>query len=252
MIEIFILSLIQGITEFLPVSSSSHLIIFSKFIDFSKQSLSIDLSLHIGSFIAVLVYFNKDIINFIKNKKLFFKIMIASIPVMASGYFLLKTNLIESLRNIEVIGWATIIFGILLFISDKFKINKSIKRDLNYKSALFIGLFQILSLIPGVSRMGITITASRFQNFNRYDASKISFLLSIPVLGVITIYGLNNLITSGDLSVSILDFFSIFLAFIFSIFTIKFFLQYVRKFNLNIFVGYRLVLGMILLSITYL
>tara|TARA_B100000886_G_C20390116_1_gene477861 strand:- start:61 stop:819 length:759 start_codon:yes stop_codon:yes gene_type:complete len=252
MIEIFILSLIQGITEFLPVSSSSHLIIFSKFIDFSEQSLSIDLSLHIGSFIAVLVYFNKDIINFIKNKKLFFKILIASIPVMASGYFLLKTNLIESLRNIEVIGWATIIFGILLFISDKFKINKSIKRDLNYKSALFIGLFQILSLIPGVSRMGITITASRFQNFNRYDASKISFLLSIPVLGVITIYGLNNLITSGDLSVSILDFFSIFLAFIFSIFTIKFFLQYVRKFNLNIFVGYRLVLGMILLSITYL
>ena len=251
MIEIFILSLIQGITEFLPVSSSSHLIIFSKFIDFSKQSLSIDLSLHIGSFIAVLVYFNKDIINFIKNKKLFFKIMIASIPVMASGYFLLKTNLIESLRNIEVIGWATIIFGILLFISDKFKINKSIKRDLNYKSALFIGLFQILSLIPGVSRMGITITASRFQNFNRYDASKISFLLSIPVLGVITIYGLNNLFTSGDLSVSILDFFSIFLAFIFSIFTIKFFLQYVRRFNLNIFVVYRLVLGIILLSITY-
>ena len=171
---------------------------------------------------------------------------------MGSGYFLLKTNLIESLRNIEVIGWATIIFGILLFISDKFKINKSIKRDLNYKSALFIGLFQILSLIPGVSRMGITITASRFQNFNRYDASKISFLLSIPVLGVITIYGLNNLLTSGDLSVSILDFFSIFLAFIFSIFTIKFFLQYVRRFNLNIFVGYRLVLGIILLSITYL
>ena len=170
---------------------------------------------------------------------------------MGSGYFLLKTNLIESLRNIEVIGWATIIFGILLFISDKFKINKSIKRDLNYKSALFIGLFQILSLIPGVSRMGITITASRFQNFNRYDASKISFLLSIPVLGVITIYGLNNLFTSGDLSVSILDFFSIFLAFIFSIFTIKFFLQYVRRFNLNIFVVYRLVLGIILLSITY-
>ncbi len=251
MIEIFILSLIQGITEFLPVSSSSHLIIFSKFIDFSKQSLSIDLSLHIGSFIAVLVYFKKDIINFVKNKKLFLKILIASIPVMGSGYFLLKTNLIESLRNIEVIGWATIIFGILLFISDKFKINKSIKRDLNYKSALFIGLFQILSLIPGVSRMGITITASRFQNFNRYDASKISFLLSIPVLGVITIYGLNNLFTSGDLSVSILDFFSIFLAFIFSIFTIKFFLRYVRRFNLNIFVVYRLVLGIILLSITY-
>ena len=127
MIEIFILSLIQGITEFLPVSSSSHLIIFSKFIDFSEQSLSIDLSLHIGSFIAVLVYFNKDIINFIKNKKLFFKILIASIPVMASGYFLLKTNLIESLRNIEVIGWATIILEFYFLLVINLKLTKVLK-----------------------------------------------------------------------------------------------------------------------------
>ena len=98
MIEIFLLSLIQGITEFLPISSSSHLIIFSKFMNFENQNLAIDVSLHIGSFMAVITYFYKDIINFIKNKDLFLKIMISSIPVMLIGFFLVQTNLIEKMQ----------------------------------------------------------------------------------------------------------------------------------------------------------
>ena len=104
MTDIFLLSLIQGITEFLPISSSSHLIIFSKYSNFENQSLTIDISLHIGSFLAVTTYFYKDIINLIKNRNLFFKILIASIPILIFGYFLVQTNLIDKLRNIEVIG----------------------------------------------------------------------------------------------------------------------------------------------------
>ena len=100
MIEIFILSLIQGITEFLPVSSSSHLILTSKFLDFQNQSLSLDVSLHIGSFIAVMIYFYKDVINFFENKILFFKILISSTPVMVIGFFLVETGAIEKIRNI--------------------------------------------------------------------------------------------------------------------------------------------------------
>ncbi len=119
MIEILILSLVQGITEFLPVSSSSHLILISKFINFENQGLSIDVSLHIGSFIAVLTYFNKDIFNFFENRKLLIKIIISSIPVILIGYILVQTNLIEELRNIKVIAWMTIIFGILLYLSDR-------------------------------------------------------------------------------------------------------------------------------------
>ena len=138
MIEIFLLSLIQGISEFLPISSSSHLIIFSEFTQFDKQSLTIDVSLHIGSFLAVTVYFYKDIIDFFYNKDLFLKVFLASLPVMFVGFFLVKYNLIEDLRNIKVIGWMTLIFGILLFISDKFKLKKSIDKNFDYKSAFFI------------------------------------------------------------------------------------------------------------------
>ena len=131
MTEIFLLSFIQGITEFLPVSSSSHLILFSEYSNFQEKSLSIDVSLHIGSFLAVLTYFFKDIMNFIKNRLLLFKILISSIPIMLIGYFLVETNLIENLRNIKVMR-TTLIFGILLHISDKYNIDKNIEKDFNF------------------------------------------------------------------------------------------------------------------------
>ena len=239
MIEIFILSSIQGVTEFLPISSSSHLILISNFINFQMQSLIIDVSLHIGSLIAVVTYFYKDVLEFFKNRQLFFKILISSVPVMIVGFFLVKTNLIEKIRSIEIIGWTTLIFGILLYISDKFKLEKNLSLDFNYKVALIIGLFQILSLIPGVSRSGITITAGRFLGFKRFDASKISFLLSIPTLGAVSVYGLSALMTENNFDVLSLNYLSIFFSFIFSYFTIKFFLKYIRKFSMNLFVFYR-------------
>ena len=252
MVEILLLSFIQGITEFLPVSSSSHLIIFSNYFNFENQSLAIDVSLHIGSFLAVLTYFRKDIINFIKNKDLFLKVIIASLPVMTFGFFLVQTNFIVKLRNIELIGWTTLIFGILLYVSDKYKLKKNIDVDFSYKSAIFIGLAQILSLVPGVSRSGITITAARLLKFKRFDAAKISFLLSIPTLGAVTLFGFKNLINSQDYFFSIFNYISIFLSFFFSFITIKYFLKYIKNFSLNVFVIYRIILGISLLSISYL
>ena len=148
MLEVLILSLIQGVTEFLPISSSSHLIIISEYLKFNEQNLSIDVSVHIGSFIAVITYFYKDIINFLYNKELFFKILVSSLPVIIFGIILIETNLIDALRNIKIIGMMTLIFGILLFISDKFKLNKNINNDFTFKTAIIIGLCQILSLIP--------------------------------------------------------------------------------------------------------
>ncbi len=252
MIEILFLSLIQGITEFLPISSSSHLIIFSEFSNFQEKDLSIDVSLHIGSFIAVVTYFHKDLKDFVKNKQLFFKIIVSSVPVMLAGYLLVKTNLIEELRNLKLIGWTTLLFGILLLISDKCKLINKLNKNLNYKSAIIIGVFQVLSLIPGVSRSGITITAARFLKFNRYDAAKISFLLSIPTLGAVSIYGIQNLIFEENIILSQFNILSIFLSFIFSLITIKFFLGYIKKFSLNIFIFYRLLIGFIILTISYL
>ena len=252
MIELLILSIVQGVTEFLPISSSSHLIIISDYINFQEQSLSIDVSLHIGSFLAVITYFHKDIFNFVENKELLVKILFSSIPVILIGYFLVQTNLIQELRNFKVIGWMTLIFGILLFISDRFKLQNNIEQNFNIKSAMVIGIFQILSLIPGVSRSGITISAARFLCFKRYDAAKISFLLSIPTLGAVSIFGLKNIIFSSNLNFSILNIASILLSFIFSFITIKYFLKYIKKFSLKLFVIYRIILGFVLLSFAYL
>jgi len=252
MLEVFILSLIQGVTEFLPISSSSHLILISEVMKFKEQSLSLDISFHIGSFIAVLTYFHKDIINFVENRKLFIKILISSIPVMFFGFVLLKTNMIEELRNIKTIGWMTLFFGILLLLSDKFSRKKNIQKDFTFKSAIIIGLFQIASLVPGVSRSGIAITAARLLQFERFDAAKISFLLSIPTLAAVSIYGLRNILVSDDINFSVLNIVSIFLSFIFSLITIKYFLKFLKKFSLFLFVAYRIILGVILLFFSYL
>ena len=252
MIEIIALSLIQGITEFLPISSSSHLIIVSEYLEFNNKNLEIDVSLHIGSFLAVVVFFRKDIFNFVQNKDLFLKILIGSLPVMIVGYFLVKFNFIDQIRNIKVIGWTTLIFGILLYLSDRSNIQKKINSNFTLKSAVLIGLLQILSLIPGVSRSGITITGARALKFNRYDSAKISFLLSIPTLAAVSIFGLNNLVKSESFSFSFLIIISIIFSFLFSFITIKYFLKYIKTFSLNIFVIYRVFLGIGLLVLAYL
>ena len=141
---------------------------------------------------------------------------------MIVGYLVVESNFIEKIRNIEVIAWTTILFGILLYISDKFELNKNIEKNLNFKSIFFIGLLQILSLVPGVSRSGIAITAARLLKFRRVDSAKISFLFSIPVLGVVSIFGLKyNFI--GNFNFAQLNLFSIIISFLFSLITIKFF-----------------------------
>ena len=252
MIEVLILSLIQGVTEFLPISSSSHLILFSKLTDFQNQSLSLDVSLHIGSFLAVITFFYNDLIKFLKNKDLFIKILISSLPVMILGFLLVQSNLISELRNIKVIGWMTLLFGVLLYISDKFNMHKNLESDFTYKSALMIGFFQMISLVPGVSRSGITITAARLLKFNRYDAAKISFLLSIPTLAVVSIFGIKDIVSAENMNISFLNLFSILLSFVFSLITIKYFLQYIKSFSLDIFVIYRVILGLVILAFAYL
>ena len=250
MIEILVLSVVQGITEFLPISSSSHLVIISNYFDLAYQSLLTDVSLHIGSFIAVMTFFKNDILDFIKNKKLFIKIILCSIPTMVIGYLLVLFDLIEHLRNVKVIGWMTLIFGVFLYITDKFNTNKEIDSDFTLKSVVIISIFQVLSLIPGVSRSGITISAARLLKFKRYDSVKISFLLSIPTLAAVSIYGISEIINSENIEFSLVQVGLIFLSFIISYMTIKFFLGYVKKFNLNLFVIYRIIIGCVLIILS--
>ena len=251
MFDLIWLSIIQGVTEFLPISSSAHLVLYSHFFNFNYDNLSLDISLHLGSLIAIIFYFRKEIVNFISNIKLLFFITLGSLPTLIAGFMLVKFNLIDNLRNIEIIGWTTLIFGIILYLSDLRAENKNIDNDLSLRSALFIGFFQILSLVPGVSRSGIIISASRILSFKRTEAARLSFLLSIPTLGAVSIYNVNKLILINNLSITIDNYSSIFLSMIFSFFSIKYLIKYLRRFSLFFFVVYRVILGIIIIAYVY-
>ena len=249
-IEIVILSLVQGVSEFLPISSSAQLIVVSTLYEFSSNSLIIDVGLHFGSLLAIIFFFRKDLINIKDNQKLLLLMVFGSIPLIIVGYLLYRTELIYVLRDIKIIAWSTLIFGIILYFADKSRFDKRISSNLNLKVILYIGLFQILALIPGVSRAGITITAARIFKFNRFDSSKISFLLSIPALLGASVLGLKDILNQS-FQFNYLVFLAIILSFLFSYFTVKFFLEYINKFSLSIFVIYRIIVAIILFIIIY-
>ena len=251
-IEILILSAIQGISEFIPVSSAAHFVLVSKYYAFINRSLLIDICLHLGSLMAIIFYFRKDLFNFIKNKNFLIKILIATIPIIPIGYILYQTELIDQLRNLKVIGWMSLIFGILLYVSDRTKITKKIDTAFNNKSAIFIGMFQILALIPGVSRSGITITSGRMLGFSRFDSAKISFFLSIPTLAAASLLGIYNIYKEESAELNFLAIIAVLFSFIFSYITISLFLKFIQKFSLNIFIIYRIVLSLFILAVVYL
>ena len=250
-VETLILSIIQGISEFIPVSSSAHLLIISRLSDFNVSNLQLDISLHLGSLLAIILFFRKELINIINNKSIFLLIILGSIPLVIVGYIFYSTNLIDQFRNLKVVAWTTLIFGILLYFSDKFELKNKISSELNIKSIIIIGLFQILAIIPGVSRSGIVITASRFLKFDRVESSKIAFYLSIPALAGASVLGVKDVI-DDQINFDAIFIFSTTASFLFSYFTIKYFLIYVKMFSLSFFVIYRIVLSIILFSIIYL
>jgi undecaprenyl-diphosphatase len=251
-IEILILAIIQGISEYLPVSSAAHLVLVSKYYVFTNQSLLIDICLHLGSLIAIIFYFRNDILNFIKNRDFLIKILIGTMPIIPVGYIMFQTGLINQLRNLEVIGWMSLIFGILLYVGDRSKITKKIDTQFTNKSAIIIGLFQVFALIPGVSRAGITITSGRLLGFNRFDSAKISFFLSIPTLAAASLLGIYNIYKEGSAELNFLAIIAVTFSFIFSYFTIVLFLNFIKKFSLNIFIIYRIILSLFILGIVYL
>ena len=249
-IEIIILSAIQGISEFLPVSSSAHLILISTLYEFKSSSLLIDISLHLGSLIAIIYFFKNELFDARKNKRLLSLIILGSIPLIIVGYIFYSTEIIYHLRNIEIIAWATLVFAIVLYISDKSRFDKKISSNLNFQSIIFIGIFQIFSLVPGVSRAGVTITAARILKFNRVDSSKISFLLSIPALVGASFLSFTDILEQ-TIEFNYLIVIAIISSFVFSFLTVKFFLIYINRFSMNAFVIYRILIALILFSIIY-
>ena len=258
-IQTILLAMIQGLTEFLPISSSAHLILLSEILGWNDQGLIFDISLHFGTLLAVIFYFKNDIYQMFSHSH--FKdistlinsplgvITIATLPIVIVGG-LFSGFIEENLRSPFVIALATVFFGVLLYLSDR-KAHLAIeKKVMTVGLGLIIGLSQILAVIPGTSRSGITITAARLFRFNRFDSSKISFLLAIPAIAGASVLQLKNAI-GQSFEFNYLILISITLSFLFSYFTIKFFLDYINKFSLNVFVIYRIIISVILFIIIY-
>ena len=255
---LIILSIIQGITEFLPISSSAHLILFPFFNENLYQGRSFDVCLHFGCLLAVLYYLKNDLIFYIrnfflnKNKSLsimFIKLMIiGTIPVIVFGTLITLVQF-DFGDAIILIGWTTLLFGILLGISDFKKIKK---KEINLKDAFLIGMFQALAVIPGVSRSGAVITAGRFLGYNRFNSSKFSLFLSIPVIISATVLEIVQLFINEEIFFTDEYLIGIIVTFLIALTTIKLFMNYIEKVSLNIFVIYRIFLGLLILYFVYL
>ena len=261
-LHIVVLAIVQGITEFLPVSSSGHLALVPIFTDWPDQGLIMDVAVHVGTLLAVLLYFWRDILfmamglwQFLRGRKdpgakLAGLIVLATIPVIIAGYFLNK-QYPGALRSLTVIGWTTFGFGILLFLADRFGMTLRRIEHLRASDALLIGLAQVLALIPGTSRSGITITVARLVGMERSDAARFSMLLSIPaILGAGTLQTV-QLIEQGNAQLTNAVFLAAGLAFIAAILSIAILMAWLKRSSFAPFVIYRVLLGGGLLAVAY-
>ena len=258
MFSIVLLSIIQGIAEFLPISSSAHLIIFRDIFLIGKDiitkdiNLTFDIALHFGTLLSILVYFHKDLFNFVKNRKLLWYIIVATIPGAFFG--LLLEDIIENIvrSNYILIIISLSIMGIIIYYVDKSKKQNRSLDDLSLKDSIIIGLFQVLALIPGFSRSGSTIVAARYLNISRVDASKYSFYLSIPiVLGAFLLKFIKTDIKIITMNLDILIT-GIIISFLIGLLCIRLLLGYVKNNDFKIFMWYRIALSIIVFLFLFL
>ena len=258
------IALIQGITEFLPISSSGHLILLPSLSKLPDQGLFIDVAVHLGTLLAVLTYFWQDTRKIVSGAydlstgnsasepaKLFKFLILVTIPVVIVGTIFKVTGLTEMLRTIEVIGWTMIIFGMFLYLADNFCPQTKNKLDFSRKDILVLGLWQSLALIPGTSRAGATITAGLLLGYRKKSAARISMLMAIPTIsaaGIFEIYEMwqkKNIIHINDALLAT------FFSFIFAFLALSFMMRLLNKINFTPYVIYRILLGFFLLGITY-
>jgi len=263
-LNIALLSILQGITEFLPVSSSGHLILFSKFTTFPDQGLEMDIAVHVGSVLAVMIYFSEELYKMFKGlvksyflpnfkdygNRIFYLICTATIPAVIAGLLFHKYGA-DLVRNTKLIGWTITGFAILLYIADKIGMTIRKVEHLTIADAVIIGAAQCIALIPGTSRSGITITAGRFLGLERREAAKFSMLLAIPTIigaGVLVAF---ELYQAGDLSNAIYAIDGATYSFISSIIVIYVMMWWLKSSTFLPFVIYRLALGIFLLLYSY-
>jgi undecaprenyl-diphosphatase len=263
--QIFIVAVLQGITEFLPISSSAHLILLPALTGMSDQGQTIDVAVHVGTLFAVMIYFRADIgpafaglPRLLRGRadtpgaRLALLLIVATLPVMACGLILKLTGLDDALRSVTVIGWATILFGLLLYWSDQRGHGAKTAGIWGMRDAIVLGLWQAVALIPGTSRSGITITGARFLGYGRQDAARISMLMSVPtiiasgvLLGAEVVLDTNMaLLRDGAIAAAF--------AFVAALIALTLMMRLLRSVSFTPYVIYRIALGLALLGMAYL
>lgn len=262
MMEVFqavVLGAVQGLTEFLPVSSSGHLIIFPALFGWSDQGLAFDALVHFGTFVALVWYFRKDLKRLTrdvfsgKKQAIDFVLRIGAATLPALVLALLLSDLVETyLRSTLVVTVSLIVWGVALFIADRYSGKQKQKLDqyeaVSWKQALVIGFAQPIALIPGTSRSGITITAGLFSGLSRKAAAQFSFFLAIPITGLAGLYGIWQSLSEQATNSALFHVSGFFSAALFGIFAIHLLLSYVKKQRYDIFVYYRLLLALFLIA----
>lgn len=264
-LEIIILSFIQGMTEFLPISSSGHLIIAPKLFGWHDQGLEMDVAVHMGTLLSVLVYFHRDLLQMLTQffqyilssgrgkrrdmsqfpqARLGLVIVLATIPAVICGFILKKMG-DDLFRHVWIVATTSIVFGIVLYIADRFSQRYSLA-DIGFGRGFLIGCAQAMALIPGTSRSGICISMARFLGVNRPDGTRFAFLLSIPAIlgaGVLTTL---DAVKNGQNVLTDVFCVAIVASFVFGIMAIHFMIRYVSRHGLGVFTVYRIILGVIL------
>lgn len=262
--HLILLSALQGLTEFLPISSSGHLILFSKFTTFPDQGIELDVAVHVGSIMAVTIYFWREIWEMLKGlwqsrflpkfnipgARLAWLIVIATIPAVIAGLSL-KAYGLENLRSAKLIGWTLVCYGLILYFADKYGKTARTTADLTIKDALLIGCAQCLALIPGTSRSGVTITASRCLGLQRREAAKFSMLLSIPTIAGAGLLMVLEMLKAENFDNMTYALHGIGYSFIASLSAIYIMMSWLKKWTFTPFVIYRLALGGYLLFESY-
>lgn len=260
--QIIVLAIVQGITEFLPISSSGHLILVPALTGWPDQGVFTDVMVHVGSLFAVITYFWRDVLKLAgggfdlmrlrmnDNSRMALYILLATIPAVLMGIVLNRLDVMDTMRSVELIAWNAIVFGVLLYVADLVGPQLKKMEDMKLAPALTVGLAQALALIPGTSRSGITMTAARFLGFERPEAARFSFLLGIPAIAGAGAFVTLDFLESGEtipdgaVWAAILTFFSALAA-------IAFLMALVRRMSFLIFLVYRVALALILFAMLY-
>lgn len=247
-LRLITLGMVQGLTEFIPVSSSAHLILTRIFLGWKDVGLSVDMALHLGTLLALISYMWKDWYLILTSKRnILTFIIIATIPGAIFG-FLLENIAEEYFRSTLIIGLAMSIFGLILFVVDRKSLHNKTLNQMGMKDAVIIGFSQILAIIPGVSRSGATLTGSFLCNLRRDESARFSFLLSVPIIGGAGLVSLIKIfkdasspIASSDMLLGLIS------SFVFGYLAVHFMLNYLKSHNTNIFVYYRIIFGVVLI-----